>query len=41
MIDDKVMWNNRLEALKKAIEKNINNIPIKEVTVEQLFYDKI
>jgi hypothetical protein len=41
MIDDKVMWKNRLEALKEAIEKNINNIPTKEVTVEQLFYDKI
>jgi Holliday junction resolvasome RuvABC endonuclease subunit len=35
------MWKNRLEALKEAIEKNINNIPTKEVTVEQLFYDKI
>jgi hypothetical protein len=41
MIDDKVIWNNRLETLKETIEKNINNIPTKEVTIEQLFYDKI
>jgi Holliday junction resolvasome RuvABC endonuclease subunit len=43
MIDNKNkdMWNNRLEVLRKAVEKNINNIPEKEVTVEQLFYDEV
>jgi hypothetical protein len=43
MIDNKNkdMWKNRLETLKNAVEKNINTIPTKEVTIEQLFYDKI
>jgi hypothetical protein len=41
MIDDKDIWNNRLEALKTMIEKYINNIPTKEVTVEHLFYDTV
>ena len=39
MIDDKNLWNNRLETLKQTIEKYINNIPEKEITIEQLFYD--
>jgi hypothetical protein len=39
IIDDKEDWNKRLETLKIKIEKHINNIPEKEVTIEQLFYD--
>jgi hypothetical protein len=38
MINNKNEWNNRLEILKVTIEKYINNIPEKEVTIEKLFY---
>ena len=39
MIDNKVEWNKRLENLKNTIEKYINNIPEKEVTIVKLFYN--
>ena len=39
MIDNEFIWNKRLETLKITIEKHINNIPEKEITIEQLFYD--
>ena len=32
-------WNNRLQILKKSIEKNIKKIPTELITFEYLFYD--
>ena len=40
MIDNEAEWNKRLETLKNIIEKHISTIPQKEVTIEQLYYDK-
>jgi hypothetical protein len=40
MIENEAEWNKRLESLKSTIEKHISTIPQKEVTIEQLYYDK-
>ena len=39
MIENEAEWNNRLFTLKKSIEKYMNIVPEKEITVEQLYYD--
>jgi len=39
IILDKNDWNNRLSSLKLTINKYINNIPEKEITIEKLFFD--
>lgn len=40
IIEDKKIWNIRLNELKNKIEYYINNIPEKEVTIEYLFYNE-
>jgi hypothetical protein len=40
MIRDKDEWNSRLKKLKDTLDYHLHNIPTKEVTVENLFYDK-
>jgi hypothetical protein len=40
VVRDKIEWNNRLQLLKTFINKWLNEIPIKEVTNEYLFYDE-
>jgi len=39
IISSEKRWNERLKTLKITIEKYMNIIPEKEITVEQLFYD--
>ena len=39
-VRDKIEWINRLQLLKTFINKWLNEIPIKEVTNEYLFYDE-
>lgn len=39
IVDNKKDWDNRLSILKETIDKNINNLPEKEVTIINLFYD--
>jgi Holliday junction resolvasome RuvABC endonuclease subunit len=39
-IRDKDEWNNRLQKLKDTLDYHLHNIPTKEVTVENLFYDQ-
>ena len=41
IISNEEIWNSRLELLKSTIIKYINTIPIKEVTIEKLFYNNI
>jgi hypothetical protein len=39
IISSEKRWNERLKTLKITIEKYMNIIPEKEITVEELFYD--
>jgi hypothetical protein len=39
MIENEADWNYRLTTLKESIEKYINRVPEKEITVVHLFYD--
>lgn len=39
VIDDKKEWEKRLEVLKSTIDRYIETVPEKEVTIEKLFYD--
>lgn len=40
IINDEIEWNKRLELLKITIDNYITNIPEKEVTIKQLYYDQ-
>ena len=39
MIADEYKWTQRLETLKEKIQYYLDNIPEKEVTLENLFYN--
>ena len=40
IVSDETLWNRRLDALENIITFHINNIPLKEVTIETLFYNE-
>jgi hypothetical protein len=40
IIDNETIWKERLETLKTTINKNLDNIPEKEVLVEHLYYNQ-
>ena len=39
IIKNKLLWQQRLDTLKDKIQYYIDNIPTKEITIEQLYYD--
>ena len=41
VIRDNNEWNSRLNTLKETIQKNLQTIPTKEVSIENLFFDSI
>ena len=40
IIDEKSDWDIRLKLLQKTINKWLNVIPIKEITIEYLFFNE-
>ena len=40
-VRDKKKWEIRLDKLKHTIEKHMNKVPDKSMTIEYLFYDKV